>query len=229
VFPAVAMNNAMYPTLCRLFADADAFRKTVGGALRASATLVVPVALGSALYADVGIRIFSKTTFGPAEDNLRVLSIFIFLLYFSMTLGSSLAAAGKQRAWAITQFGCVAISVVIDPLLVPYFQHRVGNGGLGVCIATVLSEVLMVVVGIFLLPKGIFDKSVMKGIALAAVGGAAMAATARLLSWLTPFVAAPISVVVYFGCLLATGALDKDQVEKLKDVVARKLRLKRAA
>jgi O-antigen/teichoic acid export membrane protein len=228
VFPAVAMTNAMYPTLCRLFADADAFRKTVGGALRASATLVVPVALGSALYADVGIRIFSRTTFGPAEDNLRVLSIFIFLLYFSMTLGASLAAAGKQRAWAITQFGCVAVSVVVDPLLVPYFHRRVGNGGLGVCIATVLSEVMMVVVGIWLLPRGIFDRSVLKGIALAAAAGAVMAVTARLLSGITPFVAAPLSVVAYFVCMRATGGLDKEHVEMLTGAIARRLKRRRA-
>jgi O-antigen/teichoic acid export membrane protein len=229
VFPAVAMTNAMYPTLCRLFSDTDAFKKTVAGALRASALLVVPVALGSALYADVGIRIFSKTTFGPAEDNLRILSVFIFLLYFSMTLGASLAAAGKQRQWAITQFACVAISAVIDPILIPYFQRRVGNGGLGVCISTVLSEVLMVGVGIWLLPRGTFDRSVVKGLGLAAVAGVAMTATARLLSGITPFVAAPISVVAYCGCLLVTGALEKDQLDKLKGAVQRRMaRFRRA-
>jgi O-antigen/teichoic acid export membrane protein len=230
VFPALALTNAMYPTLCRLFTeDVDAYRRTAGGALRTATILVVPLALGGALYADIGIRIFNKTTFAPAEDNLRILSLFVFLLYFSMTLGAALIAAGKQRAWAITQFACVAVSAIVDPILVPWFQRRVGNGGLGVCVSTVLSEILMVTVGLWLAPRGIFTRSVTRGLVLAVLAGGAMAITARLLSGITPFVAAPISVGAYFACLFVSGGIDRDQTETVRRTVARKLgRLRRS-
>ncbi len=225
VFPGVALTNALYPTVCRLFTeDIDAYRRSVGSTLRTATVVVVPVALGAALYADVGILIFSKETFAPAEDNLRVLSLFIILLYFSMTLGVSLAAAGKQRAWAITQFGCVAVSAIVDPVLIPWFQKRVGNGSLGVCVSTVLSEVLMVVVGLRLSVRGIFNRDVVRGILLALVAGGAMAGVARLLSSITPFVAGPIALAVYFACLWLTGGIDKEQLDAIRAAIARKAR-----
>ncbi|HEX4447052.1 MAG TPA: oligosaccharide flippase family protein [Polyangiaceae bacterium] len=224
IFPAAALTNALYPTLCRVFGDdLAAFKRTVGGALRTATVLVVPVALGAALYADVGILIFSRTTFAPAEDNLRILSLFIFLVYFSMTLGSSLAAAGRQRAWAITQFACVAVSAIVDPILIPWFQAHHGNGGLGVCVSTVMSEVLMVAAGIWLSPAGIFDRRVVRGIGLAVVAGGAMVITARLLSGLTPFVAAPIAVIAYFACLILTGGVEKEQLAAVRELLAKKL------
>jgi hypothetical protein len=87
----------------------------------------------------------------------------------------------------------------------------------------------MVGVGIWLLPRGTFDRGVVKGLGLAAVAGVAMTATARLLSGITPFVAAPISVVAYCGCLLVTGALEKEQLDKLKGAVQRRMgRFRRA-
>lgn len=230
IFPSAALTNALYPTLCRVLAENPAsFKRTVGSALRTATVLVVPVALGAALYPDIGIRIFSQASFGPAEDNLRLLSMFLFLVYFSMPLGSALVAAGKQRTWAVVQFGCVIVSAVVDPILVPWFQARTGNGGLGVCVATVVSEIFMVAGGIWLAPRGIFDRTVLRGIALAALAGCAMAATARALSGLTPFVAAPISVVAYVLCLVLTGGLDKKQMASVRELIGQKLERFRGA
>ena len=45
------------------------------------------------------------------------------------------------------------MSLVLNPLLVPWFQQRAGNGGLGVSVATVVSEVLMVAGGFWLAPE----------------------------------------------------------------------------
>jgi O-antigen/teichoic acid export membrane protein len=225
VFPAVALTNALYPTLCRLYAEnKEAYRKSVGSALQTATVVVVPVALGCFLYADVGIRIFNKETFGPAEDNLKVLSVFILILYFSMALGISLIAGGKQREWAAAQFGCVAVSSIIDPILIPWFQRRNGNGGLGVCVATVLSECLMIGVGIWLSMDGVFNAKVIKGIGLSFLAGGAMVGVALALRWVSPFVAAPIAVLAYVGGLYVVGGLDEEQIQTIRAAVARKAR-----
>jgi O-antigen/teichoic acid export membrane protein len=223
VFPVSALISALYPTLCRLWVeDREGYNRTARTGLRTAVVLVCPAAIGCFLFPDLGILIFSKASFGPAEDNLRILSLFVLLLYFSMTLGSSLIAAGRQREWAVTQSLCVVVSVVADPLLIPWFQRRTGNGGLGVCVATVLSEVLMVVAGVILAPKGLLDRGLYKGLALACVAGAAMAVCARVLGGVSHFVAAPVSVLVYVGCLWAIGGFAEDLVQLFKGAVARK-------
>lgn len=225
LFPAVALINSLYPTLCRLHVeDKEAFRRTGRGALQATSALVAPVALGCALYPDIGIRIFSRETFGPAEDNLRVMALFLALAYFSMPLGSCLLAAGKQRAWAIIQFLSVGLSLILDPLIIPWFQEHHGNGGLGVCWATVACEVLMVGAGIALAPRGIFDLQLLRALSKPMLGALAMAGTAWLLRAVTPFAAAPLAVCAYAGTLWLTGGIEPAHVAAVRALLKRKFR-----
>jgi O-antigen/teichoic acid export membrane protein len=222
VYPASALVTALYPTLSRLWVEnQQAFRDTAASALRATAVLVMPVTLGCALYADIGIRIFSKESFGPAEADLQVLSVFVLACYFTMVLGVTLAAAGRQKAWAAAQFVCVVVSAVFDPLLVPWFQTHMGNGGLGICVSSVASEILMVVAAVWICPKGVFGRALVRQLLLTVVAGGAMVLAARLLVRVTPFVAAPIAVCAYVACLWATGGLTKEHVAMLRKIVKR--------
>jgi O-antigen/teichoic acid export membrane protein len=224
VFPANAIIAALYPTLCRLHAENhDEYLRTASSAIRTTTILSVPLALGCFLYPDIGIRIFSRDSFGAAEDNLRILAGFLFLLYFSMPLGCALLAGGKQRAWSMVQIACIVFSVTLDPVLIPWFQERAGNGGLGVCVATLVSELFMVGLGIWLTPKGLFDRKLLRQLGLALAAGGAMYAIARLLGGLTVFVAAPIAVVGYVLCLWLIGGLDRDQIAAFRGIFARKL------
>jgi hypothetical protein len=50
-----------------------------------------------------------------------------------------------------------------------------------------------------------------------------MVMCARILSGITPFVAAPLAVGAYAACLWGTGGVKGDDVAALGDVVARKL------
>jgi O-antigen/teichoic acid export membrane protein len=223
--PAVALISALYPTLSRLFTeDLEGFKRTTRDALRTATILAAPLALGTFLYPDVGVRIFSRESFGPAEDNLRIFAPFIFLLYFSMPLGACLAAAGQTKPWAAAQGLCVVMSAIVDPLLVPYFQTTRGNGGLGVCFATLASEVLMVGAALVLVPKGILDRELGKTLLRTALAGGAMVVVAWLLSSITPFVAAPLAVVTYLACLWGIGGLDADQIATFRSIIARKRR-----
>jgi O-antigen/teichoic acid export membrane protein len=223
IFPINAMVNALYPTLCRLYAEsADAFRRAVASSLRTTTVLVVPAAIGCAVYADIGIAIFSRESFGPAEDNLRALSLFVLLLYFSMTLGVALTAAGLQRKWAATQWACVAVSAALDPLLIPWFEHRTGNGSLGVCVSTVMSEALMVGFALWLLPRGLVDRALLRGVGLALAAGAAMIAVALSLSGFNRYLSAATASTAYFVCLWMIGGLDEEQTRALRGIFSRR-------
>jgi O-antigen/teichoic acid export membrane protein len=225
IFPAYALTAALYPTLSRLYAeDREAFRSTAASALRTTPAVAVPIALGCALFPHIGIDLFGKDAYGPADANLRILAVFVLLLYLTMPVSTALLAAGKQRVWSAAQFGCVALSAALDPLLIPWFQARSGNGGLGVCVSTVAGEVLMLAVGLYLLPRHIFDHSYWRSYASVIFAGAVMAAIAFALSALTPYAAAPVALLGYLGCLWLTGGVDKIQIALLASVVRRKPR-----
>jgi O-antigen/teichoic acid export membrane protein len=230
LMPATALIGALYPTLCRLYVtDQDSFRSTTRGSLSTVSLLVVPVALGCALYPDIGVSIFGREAFGPAEDTLRLFSIYLFLVYFSMPVGTALVAAGRQRAWTFVQLFCVVNSAVLDPFLISHFQETQGNGGLGLTIAAATSETFMVCAGIYLMPRGIFDRGLAKSLALAALSGGAMVGAALALRGIPSLLAAPFAVVAYALALYLTGAVSKEQMASFTGFVRRKLARNKAA
>jgi O-antigen/teichoic acid export membrane protein len=225
VAPAASLGTALYPTLARLKQeDPEAFRSTLSTSLTFAAGVVAPLALGCLLYPDIGVRLFNRGAFGPAEDDLRILSLFVMLVYFTMVMGIGLMAAGRQRAWAITQMLCVLVSVVVGPLLIPWFQTHRGNGGLGVCVTNVLSEVVMLVVGVWLSPRGLFGFKLIKRLLYVAMAAGAMAGVAYALRALNPFIAAPIATITYGATLWLSGGIDDAQRELIRNAIGRRFK-----
>jgi O-antigen/teichoic acid export membrane protein len=223
ILPGSLVIGALYPTLCRLYGqDRSGYVETARNAIQATAILSMPVALSCALYPEVGIAIFSNESFGGARQNLIVLSLFLLLVYFSMPLGVALLAAGRQRVWATVQLACVGVSAALDPLLIPWFQKHWQNGGLGVCVAGVVSECLMVAAGLVLMGRAVLNGALGVTLVRTVVAGAAMASTAFALRHINPFVAAPLALASYAGALLLVGGLNRSQLTLLRSAVARK-------
>ncbi len=224
IFPVSALAGAIYPALCRLYHDdIEEYRRLVATALRGATLLVVPVALGTGLFPELGIMIFGEGSFGPAEQNLRILAAFVFLLYFTMVLGLSIQAAGRERIWTAVQFGCVGVSVICDPFLIPWFQRHWGNGGLGVCVSTVSSEIVLLLCGLTFLPRGVLDRGFVKDMGRAAIAGGAMVVMALVSARLNPLIGAPLSVMAYGVTIYAVGGVDPRTFAMLNGIVRSKL------
>ncbi len=209
MIPATAVGAALYPTLVRQFAtDLPGLRSTVRGALNALCLIVFPLALGCVLFPHLGVMIFNADTFAPAEQNVRVLGVWLFLLYFSIPLSQCINSAGRQGRWAAVQFICVIVSALADPVLIPWFQTHHGNGGLGVCVATVASEVLMVIGGVMLVPKGVLDASLLRMFGKPALGGLAMAGVGLWVGRHSEPLGAVLAVLAYGLVLWLTGAVN---------------------
>lgn len=225
IFPASALITALYPVLCRLYAEnRESFAETTRATLQTCFLLTVPIALCCGLFAEVGVMVFGEKGYGPAVDNLRVFAVYVFLVYVSMPLGSAVLAAERARAWSLVQGGCVIISLVLDPILVPWFQTRWGNGGLGLCWSRVASEVFMVGIGLWMLPRGVLRWTMLRVILSTMAAGAAMTAVAFALRAVSPFVVAPLALVAFAVVLWATGGLNSEQLQFLRSVASRRRR-----
>jgi O-antigen/teichoic acid export membrane protein len=217
LLPATALIGALYPTLCRLHAtDEGEFRRASSNSFQTVTFIVVPIALSCAMFADIGVALFSRELFHPAEDNLRVSAAFLALMYFSLPLGTCIMAAGRQRAWSVVQCLCVLVSLVLDPLLIPIFQSRYGNGGLGLSVASVLSEALMIACGVWLAPSGLFDRKFARQLGTAAVAGGALVVTALAARPLSSYLAAPLALTAYAAVLWGIGGINRTQLAVLR-------------
>ena len=227
VMPATALIGALYPTLCRLYAtDREGFVRTTRESIASVGLVGVPVVLGCALYPDIGVSIFGREAFRPAEDTLRVFAVNLFFVYFSMPIGTALLAAGRQRIWTVVQLICVANSLVLDPILIQHFQERTGNGGIGLPVTATISELIMVAAGIALMPKGVFDRSLAKSQLIAMLAGAAMAGAAFLLQRIPSLLAAALAALTYGAALYCMGAIKREQLAWLWAALRRKLQRK---
>lgn len=209
IFPATTLGAAFYPTLARLFGDdRSAFLPLARLGYELTLLLGVPAAVGTVLFADTIVTIaFGRSGFAPAGDNLRVLSIFVLLVYLNILSGFVLAAAGREKHWATAQLLCLVISVIFDPILIPLLQARTGNGGLGVCLTIAASEICMTAAAVALLPRGILDRHVL-GCAIRVLAAAvAMFAVGTLLSRWSVVAAVAGSVLVYLAVVNAIGGI----------------------
>lgn len=224
LFPASALIGALYPTLCRLHPeDMNEFVRVGRNALYGTALLAVPAAVGCGLFPELGVLIFGPTKFAGAADHLRVMSVFVFLVYFSMPLGTCILASNRQRAWALVQSSCIAVSLMVNPFLIPYFQRSHGNGAIGTCIALVASEAFVIGCGIALAPRGIFNRDLAKSLSLAAASGAAMGLVAWLTKPISIFLAVPAALLTYAVAAYFSGAIQPSTLDMLKAFFRRRL------
>jgi O-antigen/teichoic acid export membrane protein len=224
IFPASALVSALYPTLCRLSSqDQSEFVRVSRSALYGVTLLAIPAAVGCGVFAEVGVAIFGTREFSGATEHLRVMSLFIFLVYFSMPLGTTILAANRQKIWTLVQCICLLVSLLGNPFLIPYFQKSWGNGAIGTCITLVLSELLVVACGVGLAPRGLFDRGFGKSLLLATLSGVAMVAVALLTKPISIFLAVPLSLLTYGVGVWFSGAVQPATIEMIKGILGRKL------
>jgi O-antigen/teichoic acid export membrane protein len=222
LLPSTALIGALYPTLCRLWVtDKASFSRAASGSMQGTALLVVPVALGCALYPDIGVSIFSRKAFGPAEQNLQISAVFLCLVYFSMPIGTALLAAERKRIWSLVQGLCVLISLLLDPIFIRWSQKRWGNGGAGLCLTSVVSELFVVVAGVALMPRGVFDRRLARSLLFSVVAGAAMAGIAWVTRPIGALPSAVLAVIAYAVTLWVTGGLEKAQMDAIRGFMGR--------
>jgi O-antigen/teichoic acid export membrane protein len=179
VSPALILGAASFPHLSRT-ANGGQFKAEVRAALRPILWLGTLAAIGTFLFADDAIAIVYGQHFGPSGIILKVYAPGFFLLFINVLLATALLARGRAKAFSVAKWASVVVSTVLELLLIPFFQERTGNGGIGVVAAFVSGELVVFGGGIFLLRRAILGMDISVNMARA-LGAAALT---LLLFWL---------------------------------------------
>ncbi len=222
IAPALIVGAAVYPRLSRTASSIPVFRAEFQATLRPTLWLGALGAVGTYVFADAAIAlIYGHRHFAPAGLILRIFGPGILLLFVDVLLGNALTALGKAGLFSIVKVVSIAVSTGLDLFLVPYFQRRLGNGGVGVVVSFLLSEFVVFAGAIRLMPHGSVGRGVLLDV-LRALGSLAM--TTLLFTAVPPlplFIGIPVCVAAFTLASLATGLLRRDDVELLV-AVARK-------
>ncbi len=218
-FPSI-MFVVVFPVFSRLWKESkEEFIQSARRAL--DLTLIVGVFAGFSLIVlarPVIDFLFGLRQYAPSVILLQGLAVCIPLVYANFVIGAVDTSSDKQKEISVVAIIATVINIGLNLWMIPFFQKSYGNGAIGAMIATTITEICVMVMDIYLLPKGCFsaenvllaEKSVAAGI----VAGAILwYAESNLHLW---YISGIIGAVVYAVLLVAAKVLTKREWEIAK-------------
>ena len=218
--PALILSAASFPRLARAAASRGPFKAEARAALRPILWLGALAAIGTFLFADDAIAfVYGQQHFGPSGMILKVYAPGFFLLFIDVLLGYALLSLERATALSVAKVLSLVVSTALELVLIPIFQKRLGNGGVGVVAAFVASEFVVFGGALFLLPRGSLGLDVVVDMARA-LGSAAL--TLLLFWWMPhlPFlVGVPVCILAFLLCSIALGLVRRADVQLFRALV----------
>lgn len=226
------LGTALFPALARLYKHAP--REMVKLARRnfnLITCLSLPMAVGGMLLAKQIILTLYGLAFGESIPVLIVLSAMVVPTSLNVLVYDFLVVTERQGAWTKVMAGACILNPLMNLGLITFYQRIHQNGAFGAAWALFLTEGIMAVVGIVLLPRGILGWSNVKSMAKSMAAAGLMA----LGVWYTRgyFLAIPIvtGIIVYAGAVLLLGVFPREDFGMLNMVATKilhKVGIKRA-
>jgi O-antigen/teichoic acid export membrane protein len=222
IAPAAILGAAAYPRISRASADRAELRAEVRSAFRPLLWLGALAGTGTYLFARTAIGlIYGTRGFGPAASVLEVFAPGLFLLFIDILLGNVIYASGGGTGFAIAKVLSVVVGTGLDFVLIPVFQHRFGNGGIGVVVAFALSELVVFAGALMVLRRGTLDSRTLVDVARALGAAAVTIALFRWLPVLPPWMGIPLCLACFTAASLALGLLSGRDVRLLTAIARR--------
>jgi O-antigen/teichoic acid export membrane protein len=225
-FVPALVSTVIFPSLARDFrADLERARRLSRASLSGLITLGLPISVGIALVGPSVIRYAFGPAFAPSAPVMVVLALTIVPGYVATLAYWILAAADRQRLWAYVM-GFVAIG---NPLInlgtITYFQQRTGHGSMGAAVALLVTDVVVAVAGLALMPRGCLTpvRPLLSAAARAGLATAAMAIPVWFLR--DSFLALPVivGVCVFIPAALALGVFRGDGYTEVRSALTARL------
>ncbi len=219
------LGTALFPALARTYKHAP--REMVKLARRSFNLITcfsLPIAVGGMLLAKQIIFTLYGYSFGPSIPALIVLSAMVVPTYLNILVNQLLVATERQLAWTKVMAGACIFNPLLNFFLISFYQRFHQNGAFGAAWALFLTEGVMAVIGIVLLPRGILGWSniISMGKSTAAAGLMALGV------WYTRdyFLAVPIVTggVIYSAAVVLLGVLPREEYKVLQTIGTRLLR-----
>lgn len=160
LFIPSAYITAAFPALSRMFvSDLEPVKRLMSKSFDMLLLLAVPIGLGLLAIANPLVVLLFGTDFANSGPVLAVMGIVLILTYQNMLIGRFLISADRQNAWTIVMAIATFATIPLDILLIPWCERFFANGAIGGGLSFVITELAMVAVGLWLLPKGAIGRT----------------------------------------------------------------------
>jgi O-antigen/teichoic acid export membrane protein len=154
-------NIALFPVLARLWGnEKETLALTTQRSLELMLAAAIPIAVIIFAFAHEIIELFfGLNAYGPSVVLLQIFGLGVIIIYVNFVLGTTVFATDKQRQWTLVSFIAIFLNVGMNYFLIPYTQARQGNGGIGAAIATLLTELYILLSALVLIGPSVFQNA----------------------------------------------------------------------
>jgi O-antigen/teichoic acid export membrane protein len=161
IFVPALIVTPLLPVLSRCIADRQAFRRTLNASLRVTVLLTVPFCAATVAAAPaIPTFLGWPAEFEPASLLMTILAPQLTVVALDMMLGTALIALRMERKWLVVGLVACAVTPAWSFFAIPLTQQVWGNGGIGASVGSILTECVMLVGALILLPRGTVDRSI---------------------------------------------------------------------
>jgi O-antigen/teichoic acid export membrane protein len=230
MFLPVAVATAWLPHFVRGFEESD---ETLKSAARQPIELVLllslPIAALTAALANPVIHLLYGSDYAESVPVMAILGLCIPPMYLNIMLSQVLIAMNRQSTWTWV----MAITTVINPLfnlaLIPLTQNQYDNGAIGAAISLLLTEIVVVAAGIWLIGRRVFDGSSVRrailGSFAAIASGLAAYLSEQVVGWVAGAAIGGLVFVAAAALLRIFTAAEIDLMRQGLGRVTRRLKL----
>jgi O-antigen/teichoic acid export membrane protein len=218
--PATILSTAAFPQFSRAASRPDDLHRVTRRTLRVLMTLGALAAVGTYLFADLAVSvIYGSHKFDPAASVLKLFAPVLLVFFLDMLLASLVTAIGKAPILAVAKLASIVASSLLALVLVPLCQARFGNGGLGLVMAFGISEVVMVIALLALVPRGALDRDIVVDLGRVLLVGLGTMAVFHWVPVTSPWVLVSGSILLFAALSLAVGLVRRDDLRRLVALV----------
>ncbi len=233
MFLPVAVATAWLPHFVRGFEEGDEqLRDAARQPVELVLLLSLPIAALTAVSAGPVIHLLYGPDYAHSVPVLAILGLCIPAMYMNIMLGQVLIAMKRQIVWTWVMATTTVVNPLLNLALIPMTQHRYGNGAIGAAISLLLTEIVVVTAGFWLIGRRVFDggsarRAALGSVAAAAAGGAAYA-LGGVIGWLPALI---VGLLVFAGVSALLRVFTPGEIELMRQgirkVTRRLPRLKR--
>lgn len=195
LFIPVIVSTATLARLTATFAEGpESFKRTLTPIIESILVISLPLAAGTAAIAAPIISLLYGSAYSASAPVLMILALAMPATYLNILVNQSLVASNRQIVWTKVMAVSVVINVLLNLIAIPAARDGWHNAALGAAWSLLATEVLMAVIGLYLVRDSL-DSATVGRIARTAAAAAAMG--------LVVHTATPLGLVVQ----VAVGAL----------------------
>jgi O-antigen/teichoic acid export membrane protein len=234
MFLPVVVATAWLPHFVRGFEESDdKLKEAARQPVELVLLLSLPIAALTAVSADPVIHLLYGSAYAESVPVMVILGLCVPAMYMNIMLSQVLIAMNKQATWTWVMATTIVINPLFNLALIPFTQHRYDNGAIGAAFSLLLTEIIVVAAGVWLIGRRVFDGGSVRRATLGLVAATASGAVAYFSEAWVGWVAGLVLGVLTFAAAAAVlrvftaGEIDLMR-QGLQKVVRRVPGLKRA-